>query len=360
MQEPIYYAKEAVDMMMRKFAAADLPPKGQFHYHQGVFLSGVYQTYLLCKEEKYIQYIKDWVDAMMDEHGNIYKYDKGQMDDIQPGILLYPLYRIYGEEKYKNALKELLAVMKAYPTNKEGGFWHKEEFADQMWLDGLYMGGPICAEYAKTFDAPEFFDLVTKQVCLMEEKTKDGKTGLFYHAYDSRKEAEWADKETGCSKEFWGRSLGWVPVAILDDLDFLPKEHEGYEELCRIVTELLKAICNYQSEEGRWYQVVDKGGEPGNWLENSCTCLFVAAICKAVQKGILEEEYLENAKKAYAAVIRSLTWQGEDIQIGNICIGTAVGDYAYYCEREKCTNDLHGVGAFLLMCAQLQRIQERK
>lgn len=39
----------------------------------------------------------------------------------------------------------------------------------------------------------------------------------------------------------------------------------------------------------------------GNWLENSCSCLYVAAICKAVHKGLLPAGYLEHAKKGYKA-----------------------------------------------------------
>ncbi len=38
METTLFYARAACDTMMRKFAAADLPPKGHFYYHQGVFL----------------------------------------------------------------------------------------------------------------------------------------------------------------------------------------------------------------------------------------------------------------------------------------------------------------------------------
>ncbi len=99
--------------------------------------------------------------------------------------------------------------------------------------------------------------------------------------------------------------------------------------------------------------MVDKGQQEGNWLENSCSCLFVAAICKAVRKGLLDESYLEKARAGYDGVIRSLTWEGEDLQIGNVCIGTGVGDYRHYCARPVSVNDLHGVGAFLIMCAEM-------
>ncbi|MBQ9119045.1 MAG: glycoside hydrolase family 88 protein [Lachnospiraceae bacterium] len=349
------YAKAACDTMMRKFEAAKLPPEGHFHYHQGVFLSGVYQTYELCKEEKYFQYIKEWVDSIIDEEGHIHEYDPGQLDDIQPGILLFPLLERTKEVRYQKALDELAEVVLHFKRNKVGGFFHKDWHPHQMWLDGLYMGGPIIAEYGHREKRPEFLDCCIEQALLMRRMTEDKQTGLWYHAWDCSKEAKWADPETGLSPEFWGRSMGWVPVAVLDELDFIPTEHPKREEMCQLVVDLLTALCRYQSEEGRWYQVVNKGGCEGNWLENSCSSLYTAAICKAVRKGLLDEIYLEHAKRAYEAVIASLTWEGEDVQIGHVCIGTGVGDYKHYCERPVSVNDLHGVGAFLLMCAEVAK-----
>ncbi len=354
-KEPLYYAKASVETMMRKFKAADLPPKGHFHYHQGVFLSGVYQTYLSCGDKRYFQYIKDWADSCLNEEGVPIDFDKGQLDDLQPGILLFSLFNETQNIKYKKTLDILISVLKEFPRNKIGGFWHKEWYPEQMWLDGLYMGGPIGAEYGARFHDPELFDLVAQQVRLMIRMTKDEETGLLYHAWDCSKAEPWADAETGRSPEFWGRSIGWVPVAILDDLDFFPEDYEKQGEMEQYVRELLQAVCRYQSRQGRWYQVVDKGGQEGNWLETSCSCLFVAALCKAVRRQILPETYLEQARKGYEGVITSLSWDGEDLLVGDVCIGTGVGDYQHYCERSTSVNDLHGVGAFLIMCAEMQK-----
>lgn len=357
-KEPIIYAKEACDTMMRTYDAPKLPPVGRFHYHQGVFLSGVYKVYQIVKDDKYFEYIKGWVDSMIDEEGRIKNFDSGQLDDMQSGILLYPLLDRTGDQRYQKALDTLLPLIYHFPKTDEGGFWHMEDLPNQMWLDGLYMGGPICAEYGKRYNKPEYIDLIAKQVRLMFEKTKDQKTGLLYHAWDGSKKAPWADKETGLSPEFWGRSIGWVPVAVLDDLDCMDENHPEYEHMCKEAAELLQAVCRFQSDEGLWYQVVDKVGQDGNWPETSCSCLFTAALAKAIRKGILSKDYLSYAKKGYQGVIESLTWNEGDIQITNVCVGTGVGDYEHYCNRPTVVNDLHGVGAFLLMCQEMQRIWE--
>lgn len=357
-REPLYYAKASVETMMRKFEAADLPPKGHFHYHQGVFLSGVYKTYKFCGDERYFDYVKDWVDSCIDEEGNIKDYNTGQLDDLQPGILLYPLLERTGDTRYRKMLDTIMPVIRDFPRNEAGGFWHKHWHPHQMWLDGLYMAGPIIAEYAAKFDAPEYFDILAEQALLMEEKTRDAETGLLYHAWDCSKEQPWANPETGRAPEFWGRSIGWVPVAVLDDLDYMPEKHPKYQELKRLVKDLLEAVSKFQSEDGRWYQVVNKGHVEGNWLENSCSCLYVAAICKAVRRGILPAEYLKVARKGYEGVIKSLEWDGDNLLVGNVCIGTGVGNYDYYIHRPVSVNDLHGVGAFLIMCAEVQEMWE--
>ena len=165
----VEYAQMACDTMMKKFAAEDLPPKDRFHYHQGVFLSGVQKTWHLTGEKKYYDYFKAWVDHEVRPDGTIIQWDPGQMDDIQPGILLFELYEKTGDERYKIALDTLVPTIYNLPKTPEGGLWHKDPgCANQMWLDGLYMGGPICAEYAAKFNHPEYFDFCTGQALLME------------------------------------------------------------------------------------------------------------------------------------------------------------------------------------------------
>lgn len=358
--QPLDYALAACDTMMRRYAAPDLPPKGHFHYHQGVFLSGMHETWKICGDDKYFDYIRAWIDSVFDADGKILNYYHSDLDDIQPGILLFPVWDRTGDSHYLDCLKSVYQEVLDIHRNAEGGYWHKASLKEQMWLDGLYMAGPFCAQYARRFDLPELARDVVHQALLMEEKTRDEKTGLLYHAWDGAKAEPWADPQTGRSAEFWGRAMGWVPVALLNDLDFLPKDTENRGELARMACDLLRALCKVQSADGRWYQVVNRGGEAGNWLENSCSCLYVAALCKAMRRGYLPASFDDAARKGYEGVIRSLEWQGDDLLIGHVCIGTGVGDYRHYCARPVSVNDLHGVGSFLLMCTEMHKWTEAK
>lgn len=356
MKTALDWARAACDTMIRKFDAPDLPPVRHFHYHQGVFLSGMNETRKLCGEEKYFDYMKAWIDSVFDADGKIIQYTHANLDDIMPGILLFPILDRTGDPYYEKCLASVIAQVRDIPRNDEGGYWHKDIRPGQMWLDGLYMAGPFCAEYAARYHEPALADDVVHQALLMEKKTKDPATGLLYHAYDSLRKEAWADPVTGCSSEFWGRSTGWVGMAVLNDLDFLPEDINGRDEMIRMVTELLTVLCRYQSDEGRWYQVTDKGAQPGNWLENSCSCLYVAALSKAVRMGFLDPALLAHARRGYDAVIASLEQDGDDVLIGNVCIGTGVGNYEHYCNRPTSVNDLHGVGAFLIMCTEVQKL----
>ena len=363
-EKAITTASRVIDTMMRRYDAPKLPPEKTFLYHQGVFLSGVLKISEQSENEKYYEYVKAWVDSIVDADGKFIMYDesndeviqpgldKRSIDHIQPGILLFPLFRKTGDDRYKIALEYLMEILKTWKKNKSGGFWHKECHPDQMWLDSLYMGGPIRAEYAHFSNEMSWLDEASAQAIIMYDNMYDEKSGLLLHAWDESKKEGWADKETGLSEEVWGRALGWYVYALLDILDFMDESHKNYKRLLEIEKSLLAKLIDYRDEKTKmWYQVVDKGQREDNWIETSCSCLFTAAIAKAVKKGVLDEHYKAYANECFESIIASLTKEGEDLCVGGVCVGTSVCNYKEYIERPTCTNDLHGVGAFLLMCA---------
>lgn len=353
------YGKMACDTMMRKFDAADLPPKGGFHYHAGVFLSGMMNVYSVCGDEKYYEYMKKWVDSIVIAPGRIDYYNLGVLDDYMAGILLFQLYERTGDEKYAETLHMMLLNIRNWRRNKYGGFWHTIWTDGQMWLDSLYMGGPIQALYAKKFNRPEFIKEAANQAIIMYEHMQNKDTKLLHHAWDSNIELPWADKQTGLSSEIWGRALGWYVVSVLDIMECMNPEWKEYKYLKEIEKEVLGAVYRYQSKKNNlWYQVVDKENFPGNWPEASCSMLFVYAAAKGVRMGIIDKEYLDKALDGFQAVTDTfIKILGEELLITGVCVGTGINDYEGYVNRPTSVNDLHGMGAFLLMCAEIARIK---
>ncbi len=353
---PLYWAEKACNTLMTKFVAPQLPPEGRWHYHQGVFLKSMLQVWERTGNDNYLQYVKAYVDSLIDETGN-FEYRKTELDSIQAGLLLFDLYEETAEQRYKIAADKLIGFLTNWKRTPEGGFWHKESYPNQMWLDGLYMAGPFATQYGATFNQPELFDLVTEQAELMLKHTRDEATGLLYHAWDSSRKVAWANPDTGKSPEFWSRSIGWIVIALNEILDFLPLNHPKRQFLIDSQKDLVNAVIKQQDPQtGMWFQVTDKGSDPNNWIENSASCLFVAGISKAVRLGYVESTCLTAAHKGWSGIMNLVSMdETGQVTIPEICIGTGVGDYAHYLARPRSVNDLHGAGAFVFACIEMDK-----
>jgi len=364
-RRPSDYAEEFIDAYVANIPADQLPPKRRFTYPQGVFLSGVEQIYRDTGRADYTQYIDDYLACVLNEdktakrvEGHFW-HSLDSLDFRQPGILLFRKYRETKDERYLNAIAELVESLVDFPRNSFGGFWHMKSQPNQMWLDGLYMAGPICAEYAAVSGKREFGEMALRQAVLMYEHMSDPKDGLLFHGWDDTKEAGWADETTGLSAEKWGRALGWFTVASLNIIEFLDDSYDEINHVRNNVKKTLTSLLKVQRQDGFWCQVIDKPDAEDNWRETSCTCLIAAAMAKAVRLGIMGEEARTAAQKAFEGVIDSLQ-VGEHGQplLSGVCVGTCIdeGTYEHYIKRETCANDLHGSGAYILMCAELNRI----
>lgn len=350
------WAETACQSLMDQYQPILLPPENRWHYHQGVFLCGMYDVWLQTKNKVYFDYVKEYVDKLVDEQGN-FLFARGELDAIQPGLLLLPLYQETGDKRYQLAALKLRNLLKTLNRTKQGGFWHKDKYPYQMWLDGLYMAGPFAIQYGQMFRQPELIDLIMHQEKLMRENTFDKKTGLYFHGYDESKETPWATAK-GHAPEIWGRALGWYSMVLVNFIELLEDGHPKKEELRVVVQQLIDRLLHYQDKEtGLWYQVIDKGEREDNWLESSCSSLFVYAIAKAVNKGYISEKYFNNAKIGYQGILKHMVSLDENtiFQLHGISIGTSIGVYDYYINRETSVNDLHGVGAFILASVQIDQ-----
>ncbi len=313
------------------------------------------------------QYAKAYIDYFVQEDGTVkgYKYSDFNLDNINPAKHLMTLYKRTGEEKYRIAIDSFYHQVLEQPRTKEGGFWHKQIYPWQMWLDGIYMASPFIAQYAREFNKPELFDLATHQVKLIYEKTLDPATGLLYHAWDESREQRWCNKATGQSKHFWSRAMGWYLMAIVDILDYLPENHRDREELIGILNKVCSALEKVKDPKtGLWYQVLDQGGREGNYLEGSGSAMYIYCFAKGARKGYLPAKYLSYAEKSFDSMVKVLVLEGKDglPVFTNICGGCGLGgnpyregDYNYYVNEKKVDNDQKGVAAFILAALELKK-----
>ena len=296
--------------------------------------------------------------------GSIPTYNPGQknIDHIKTGSVVLALYAATGDNKYKLAADIVRGQIDIQSRVNAGGFWHKEIYPWQMWLDGLYMASPFYAEYSLLVNESAGFDDVALQITLVDEKTHDAVTGLHYHGWDESGNESWADPVTGTSPNFWGRAIGWYAMAIVDVLDYLPATHPERAAIIAILADMAVALEAYQHASGLWYQVVDQGSRTGNYLEASASSMYVYALAKGVNKGYIDASYLAVAQAGYDGLTSTLISFNVDssINLNQIC-GTAglgrgrSGSFAYYIGEAIVPNDLKGVGPFILAGIELTR-----
>jgi unsaturated rhamnogalacturonyl hydrolase len=310
-------------------------------------------------DRRYFEYAKAYADTMINEEGVIYGYkmEEYNIDKINPGKMLFELFAETGDPRYEIALKTLRQQLVGHPRTDAGGFWHKQRYPHQMWLDGLYMGGVFYARYGITYNEPQSVDEAVQWILVMEEKSRDPETGLLYHAWDESAEQAWADKETGLSPHFWGRAMGWYGMALVDMLDYLDN-HPRRDEIVAITQRMAEAIVKVQDEKsGVWYQVLDKPDGEGNYLEGSVSSMFSYFLLKAVTEGYIDDSYLEYGKKAYQGILETLIKVREDggVVLTPVCAVAGLGgdpyrdgSYEYYVNEQLRDNDPKGVGPFIL------------
>lgn len=334
---------------------SDHTPEPRWGYHQGLMLKSMMDMYEYTGDESFFNYAMEYADLIITEDGNIksYSLESYNIDNINAGKGLF--YQGFEAEKFQKAIHLLRDQMKTHPRTKEGGFWHKLKYTHQMWLDGLYMGAPFLAQYAQVYNEPELFDDVVNQVRLINKYTYDPETSLFYHGWDESREQIWANKETGTSQSFWGRSVGWFAMALVDMLDFIPENYEGRDEITVVLQKVAVGIKKYQDEEtGVWYQVLDQGSREGNYLESSASSMFVYALYKGVRKGYLDKSYLAVAEKGYEGILKRFIREEEDgtITITDGCIVAGLshdrnGTFEYYIREKVRDNDTKAVVPFI-------------
>jgi unsaturated rhamnogalacturonyl hydrolase len=344
--------------------------EGRWHYKDGLLFKAIYHLWQQTGDSRYWQSLAAYVDRYVDASGAIatYSLEEYNLDQINPGKLLFPLYRATGQECYRQAIWLLREQLRGQPRTHVGGFWHKQIYPFQMWLDGIYMASPFYAEFASTFAEPAAFDDVALQIIAIEKHTRDPRTGLLYHAWDESRQQRWADPISGCSAHFWSRAIGWYLMALVDVLDHFPQEYPARQELLAILERTLSAVARVQDEAtGLWWQVLDQGSRPGNYLEASGTGMVVYAIAKGVRRGYLDKSWLPTAVRGFAGLLKHrVTVDNEgQVHLHGVCSTAGLGgdpyrdgSFEYYVSEPIITNDLHGVGPFILAAVELESAAE--
>ena len=251
--------------------------------------------------------------------------------------------RYYNENYVIGGTKSNVKEATANDVQKKmlGGWFHKYNYVDQVWCDGMYMGPALLAQlinYKKATNnvSNDDWSLLTKQFSITWEQLRDSKTGLLYHGMTATPTiTDWSKVATPTSYHsgaFWGRANAWYMLALVDVLELMPTSNTNYSTLKGYLEKLAASIASYQNADGTWYQVLDQKDNAldGNYEESSCSALFTAAYLKALRLKLLESSKYETmAKKAYVALVNKFMAYDKDdnnkIQILGSCCSAGLG-----------------------------------
>lgn len=251
--------------------------------------------------------------------------------------------RYYNENYVIGGTKSNVKEATANDVQKKmlGGWFHKYNYVDQVWCDGMYMGPALLAQLINYKNATnnvsnDDWSLLTKQFSITWEQLRDSKTGLLYHGMTATPTiTDWSKDTTPTSYHsgaFWGRANAWYMLALVDVLELMPTSNTNYSTLKGYLEKLAESIASYQNADGTWYQVLDQKDNAleGNYEESSCSALFTAAYLKALRLKLLESSKYETmAKNAYVALVNKfMAYDKNDnnkIQILGSCCSAGLG-----------------------------------
>lgn len=364
--------KSTLDVPAWNIEKAKAGLKGGWNYIDGCMILALLEIYQATGEKKYYEFADAFINHRVKEDGSIDGYDVEEynIDNVNAGKTLFSLYEINGKEKYRKAIDLIYSQVQTQPRTAEGNFWHKKIYPNQVWLDGMYMGQPFYMEYETKFNNKKNYADIFSQFANVVKYMRDEKTGLYYHGYDASKEVFWCDKETGLSKNFWLRALGWYSMALLDTLNKCDSEgyEKEYDELKQVFVDFIDSMLAFQHESGLWYQLPALGGKEPNYLETSGSSIMAYCLLKGVRLGILPESYREYGLKAFNGVCdRYLKEKDGKLSLGGICLVAGLGpadnlrrdgSFEYYMSEPIVEDDAKGVGPLLLAYTELRRLDD--
>lgn len=362
-----------------RFARAVMTRNPQNHrrwdYTAGVVLGAIEKVGQGRRDTAMLAYVRRSMDQFVKADGSIdgYRLDEYNIDAISQGRVLFALDARVRDPRYRQAARLLRSQLATHPRTAEGGFWHKEIYPQQMWLDGLYMGQPFYAQYAATIAAPAeratIFDDVARQFLLVARHTRDPRTNLMYHAWDAARAQPWADTVTGLSRNFWARAMGWYVMGVVETLDHLPATHPDRGAIVRTLQDAADGIARVQDPlTGLWWDVLDAPNAAGNYLEASASAMFVYALAKGARLGYLDTRYRAVAERGFDGMTSNLVREAPyGVSLVNVCQVSGLGgnlrrdgsyrdgSYAYYISEPVVSDDYKGVGPMILAAHELGR-----
>lgn len=341
----------------------------KWNYIDGCMIKAILEMYYNTNEKKYVNFADTFIDYYINDDGSIKGYSKADfnIDSINEGKVLFDLFELTKKEKYRKAIDVLYQQLQEHPRTKSNNFWHKLIYPNQIWLDGLYMAQPFYMEYETKYNGYKNYKDIYQQIMNVRKLMFNEEKKLYYHGYDESREMFWCNKETGLSKNFWVRSMGWYVMSLVDVLEKMDNQmFYEYRQIIDVLREAIDGLLQYQDNSGMFYQVIDQKEKAGNYLETSGSAMIAYAILKSVRLEYLPNNYRKYGVNCFNGIKdKYLNIENGTLSLGGICLVAGLGgkqmrdgSYDYYISEPVVLNDAKGVGPFLLAYTEMIKIDK--
>lgn len=353
----------------QRFLAQDFPrylSEKPWNYKDDLCVIGAKDLAEATGDPSWNRFILDNAAHLMAPDGEIQNWspEESNLDKVSFGKSLRILRDLTGEDAYADGVKRVSATLAPYPRTETGNFWHKSIYPHQVWLDGLYMAMPF---YAKTLEetGEDRWDDILDQFQSAHRLLWDSGRGLYLHACDCSRQAEWADPETGRSPAVWLRAEGWFLMALADTYELARAHTARAEELAVLLKNALDGLMKYQVPETKMFlQVVDRADLEGNYSETSGSAMAAYALMKGARLGMLDGKAGERGSEILDGIRNTyLKEEPEGWHLFGICASAGLGPGPdnrtdrtgtpeYYLSEKQMTDNQHGAAACMMAVSE--------
>lgn len=332
-------------------------PTGRWNYTDDILAVGAYGLWRATGSDAYRQGILRLTEQRLPRPAQKEEIPHN-LDAISAAKTYRILAELTGQECFRRWEEFCRQRLEDHPRTASGNFWHKDIYPYQVWLDGLYMAMPI---YMRREDRQE--DALA-QFRVVRQKLYDSRTKLYRHAWDERRQQEWADPATGQSPNVWLRAMGWYLMALTDCFP-LTVSPAGRQYLAGLLREAADGLLPYRDPgSGMFLQLVDLAGEEGNYPETSGTAMAAYALMKGSRLGMLPPEYQRTGGELLACTVgRQLFVENGADSLHGICASAGLGPgpdnrpdrdgtVRYYLSERIGLNNPHGVAAVMMAAGE--------
>lgn len=345
-----------------------------WNYKNDLCVTGASMLADVTGEPRWNSYILECGKWLVDEDGAVANWTENEnnIDKVSFGKSLRILRDLTGDRRYGQGVEKAYAFLEHYPRTATGNFWHKDIYPDQVWLDGLYMAMPF---YAKclTENGENRWDDIMDQFQSAHRLLWNEENGLYLHGCDVSRRSCWADPATGRSPAVWLRAEGWFLMALADVYELAKDYTPRAQELVLLLKNGLDGMLQYQDMDFHmFWQVVDKAGLKGNYLETSGSAMAAYALMKGARIGMLDASYWDKGNEILDGIRDTWLKKEEDgWHLYGICASAGLGEGPdphnrkdrngtpeYYVSEAQMADNQHGAAACMMAVSEQLRGKE--